>query len=148
LTQFNSKPSPAYLAAVDALSKLDSDERRMAYADASAETNRKQWIERHGVKESSRFCGWRRLMGERGGVGDDWLDLNQRSLPGNDHGLLFNKNGKPEVYTFQPYGLGWETLKALIATCEANGLEAKIDTWPAWHFPGSILFVEVRRAAA
>ena len=39
------------------------------------------------------------------------------ALSGEDHSDLFNKNGRPHVFTFQPYGLRWDTVRALVAKC-------------------------------
>lgn len=61
--------------------------------------------------------------------------------------MLFVKDGSAAVFTFQPYGLGWTNLRDLVRECEAHGLEASIGTWPAWHSPGDVLFVEVKRGS-
>ena len=67
------------------------------------------------------------------------------ALSGEDHSDLFNKNGRPHVFTFQPYGLRWDTVRALVAKCTELGLALDILTWPAWHYPGAVLFCTVRR---
>lgn len=61
--------------------------------------------------------------------------------PGDDHGSLWNKNGKPWVYVFQPYGID---AAALGTWCDAHGLTAFIDVKPAWHGHG-VLHVELKR---
>ena len=96
------------------------------------------WMQKHGLRPS-RSRDWQRLCGKRRRPGE-WSPL-----PGQDHERLFNKDGRAAVFTFQPYDLGWKTLRALVKTCEAHGLEASIRTWPAWHYPGSVLFVEIKR---
>ena len=60
-TTFNHKPSPDYLAAVAALAKLPPDDMGRAHADACADIAKQQWMEKHGVRQSSAFAGWRRV---------------------------------------------------------------------------------------
>jgi hypothetical protein len=135
---FVNKPSAEYRAAVAALRELPHDERGRAFAEATADEAKALWMEKEGVRESGSR-DWRRLVcGRRKPLWD--------GLPGQDHADLFIKDRKPHVFTFQPYGLSWFTLVELVEACQHWRLEARIATWPAWHFPGEVLFVEITRA--
>lgn len=108
-------------------------------SDSEKDALRAAWMEKHGLRPS-RSRDWQALLGKRRRPGA-W-----NPLPGQDHEMMFCKDGKAAVFTFQPYGLDWQTLRALIRTCEDYGLEVSINTWPGWHFPGRVLFVAIRRA--
>lgn len=140
MTRFKRDPSADYTAAVAALRRLPTDERGRAFAESVADDAKRLWMEREGVKASSNCSlDWLRLVGRRAS-----RDSLPPHLPGQDHAELFVKDGKAEVFTFQPYQLCWDTLEDLVEACRQNGLQADVTTWPAWHYPGSVLFVEVR----
>jgi hypothetical protein len=69
--------------------------------------------------------------------------MSETSPPGVDHPSLWIRDGKPAVFVFQPYGV--QDVAALGAFCAARSLECSIDTWPAWHNPGRVVFVEIHR---
>jgi hypothetical protein len=69
-----------------------------------------------------------------------------RVQPWLDHVAVWNKNGRPAVFTSQPYGLCWEALCGLVDFCRQNGLEAKVDASGSWHYPGSTVLIAVVRA--
>jgi len=132
MTEFNGRPSRAYLAAVDALKRLSLDDRNRAYADSSAADLRALAVRQGGQKLSGKKS-WRRLLGKSAQFRD--------SLPGDDHVEL--RRGANLTYISHPYGLAFGDLKEIVEACEANGLEAHIDA-RSWYFPGSTLRVTYR----
>ena len=56
--------------------------------------------------------------------------------PHDDHGWLFCKDGKPEFYLSQPYGITFAELKEIAIFCERWGLNASIDAMGSNWFPG------------
>lgn len=147
-----SKPSQRYADAVTALAALvqaeGPDAATRAYAQATWETRREQWAAKHGgLKQSAGHVCLSRLLGKRrcNEAGPD--TLRPCRPPGADHCSLWLKDGVPEVLVSQPYGLGLQTMRELVALCDRCDFDASVDTWPAWHFPGGVLMVEIRRAA-
>lgn len=69
-----------------------------------------------------------------------------RRAPGSDHTRLFLKDKRPHIFTSEPYGLGWDDLKEIVAYCKEHGLEASVDAWDSWHFPGCTLLLQYRKA--
>lgn len=136
--------TPEYDRAVAALRALPAELTTRAFAEATCAAREEAWARRYGLKRSSGHSCVARLLGKRCRYGEYKAgDAPPCRPPGSDHADLWIKNGKPAVYTFQPYGLSYDTLKKLLDFCERWGLEVHIDTWPAGHFPGSVLWVEV-----
>jgi hypothetical protein len=111
----------------------------------AAEKAKKEWAEHHGLKEvrNTPYCVCR-LLGKvckRFGVSDC---LN--APPGCDHPSLWLRNGKPVTFVFQPYGLCNADVEKLGAFCRERKLELEVSTWPAWHYPGSVLHVEISKS--
>ena len=134
MSRFMDKRSPAYAAAVEALLKLPLDHRSRAFADAAAPE-----MERNADRCSRRVTtgtrSWRRLLGQRG----RWDD----ALPGDDHADL--RLGAEPTYVSHPYQLDLDTLRAMVATCDAEGLTCLIHPWSS-YFPSRTLAVEWRKA--
>lgn len=59
-----------------------------------------------------------------------------------DHGTCWTKDGKPYCVVGQPYGLSSDDLRQLELLVDA-GFDVSVSTRPAWHYPGSVLQVEV-----
>ena len=130
-----------YLAAVHSLRNLENagGSPGRAYAEAECEKALHQWAQKHGLTRSKGHVCLTRLV---------WHCKRSHGcaqLAGSDHASLWLKDGKPHVYVSQPYGLSLETLLEMVSQCQELGLEIHIGTWPAWHFPGTVLMVEVRR---
>ena len=96
------------------------------------------YIERRGVKPSSGWCFLERLTGRRA-VRDPmrfaWMD----------HPSLWIKDGKPFSFVSQPYGLGLQDLREIVAYCEEHNLDVLVDAGMSWHYPGATVAVEFTR---
>lgn len=117
-----------------------------AFAEATWAGREEAWAARYRLKKSGGHPCIARLLGKRcwyGGHGS--YDSPPCSPPGADHASLWIRDGKPIAYVFQPYGLTNDTLHELLAFCDRWGLDVNIDTWPAGHFPGAVLWVELTR---
>lgn len=104
---------------------------------------RENWQQIHGLRPaggSTAYCICR-LLGRRHGR----YGCVVPAPPGCDHPSLWLRDGKPVVFVFQPYGLTHAQLVSLVAYAEELGLHLRIDTWPAWHYPGHVLHVELWR---
>lgn len=94
-----------------------------------------------GLREGTRgqaCCN--RLLGKRASV------VHKQGAccpPGNDHPSIWNLDGKPEIFVFQPYGLDPDEVRELVKWCEGRGLECEIEAC-AWHNPHALL-VQVQR---
>ncbi|MEW6770444.1 MAG: hypothetical protein AB1330_03525 [Bacillota bacterium] len=139
MSRFVSKPTTLYRQTVDLLRQLEETEGKAerAYAEAVWERYRDAWAKRHGLKQTNGHVCVRRLLAGR------CNRMNCIFPPANDHHSLWLRGGKPAVYVFQPYGLSHEQLCALVGFAEEHGLRLRVDTFPAWHFPGAVLCVEL-----
>lgn len=124
---------------------LGRDQVDKAFHKVMDGDTRKQWSLRYGLKEAKDPVCAMRLLGKKcaGRYPGDQTDQCACQPPGSDHETLWSYKNKPVVYVFQPYGLGGETIEELFAYCQKWGFRTQIDTWPAWHYPGHILFVEL-----
>jgi hypothetical protein len=134
MSRFEAKPSPAYLAALKALRALPSGDRGSVYADAAHE-ELKEALLRGFTPSSGLVPHPLRLVGKRP------MLLEQR--PWLDHVAIWNQDGRPALFTSQPYGLSWEALCDLVDYCRQHGLRANVDA-SSWHFPGSTLLITVK----
>jgi hypothetical protein len=100
-----------------------------------------QWAEREGLVEAGGRMTYQRLFGRIGDIGD-W------QLPYDDHVSMWrrptDRGSKISHWISQPYPLSAAALKDMYEAAQRLGLEFSISTWPAWHYPGSVLFVEWR----
>ena len=130
--------SDAHRKALQAMRELVEAEGPLAalaiYREVAAGKTREQWTKRYGLRPTTGARSVDRLPGKRSG---------ELRVPGEDHSSLWLHEGKPAVYVTQPYGLSWDTLRAVVGFCEANGLRADVGAAPAWHFPGAVLHVEI-----
>ena len=133
--------TPAYLAALDALRKVGSaDDAHRAYCEAYSEDLKRTWAKYFGLRETAKNPCRCSLLGKKHrGVSDD------RIPPMADHSSFWNKDGKPHVLVIQPYPSSVSDIQELAKWCEGSGLQFRIGTWPSWHFPGSVLMIEIRR---
>ena len=65
-----------------------------------------------------------------------------------DHGTRWTQGGKPYCLVGQPYQLNGDDLRELLALEVEHGLDVVVSTSPAWHYPGGVLSVIVKRADA
>ena len=90
---------------------------------------KKSFMERHGgVEEAPERRYIDRL------VGRDGSDL-MRQLPGCDHTMLWVKDGKPVLFTMQPYNMDAGDYEALNRFCEKYGLTYRTES-RGWYYPG------------
>lgn len=153
MTNFRRNPSVKYRKAVEALRDLmteapDSGGVTRAFAEAVSEQWRKDYAIREKLKPVSAHVCVSRLLGkrcpeERDRSGDAICESYM--IPRGDHLSEWRAEDGSRRLVSQPYGMDYESLKELVTFCERLGLEADIDAYPAWHFPGSTLFVELRR---
>ena len=146
--QFLSRPSERYLNAVAALRALleesgDPDVVRRAYAEAVWDAIRDEWYTKAGLRPTRGYHYPGRLLGKSAGDFDREDPEAPPWPPGNDHGSLWLKDGKPAVYVFEPYMLTWETLQELVAYGQRWGFRIDVRADRAWHFPGATLSVTV-----
>jgi len=141
--------TPAYVKAVDALRAVgDVDLAARAAAEATWHGRLMAWASREGLTPSKSHACVARLLGKR----CPWSLREPKPghppcrPPGADHPLLWLRNGKPAVYTFEPYGMSLDTLRELVAFCDRWGLDLHISGWPAGWFPGATVWVELRVA--
>lgn len=146
MSRFNRKPSTLYVKAADMLRKLAEaeglDAATRCYAEAMADLRLQQFASKY--KPSAGHACLGRLLGKRcyqyrGGR----TDVPCR-LPGSDHYNLWLREGKPFLYTSEPYGLLMEDVEEMLAVCKAHGLTFDISAG-SFYFPGATLLVKVRR---
>ncbi len=127
-----------FVQAVKALHRVieaqGSDAAARAYAEATAESYHEVFAKSRGLKESDGRLCIQKLLGRQ-------CNFQDCSPPGGDHDTLWLKDGRPALYLMQPYGLGWNKMRELIAFCLRHGLRADVDVWPSFHFPGHVLSV-------
>jgi hypothetical protein len=138
------KRTALYIRAVQVLGDLvrqgGTDLANRAFAEATWSHYKQEFIERYGVQASQDHACIGRLIGE------SYQSTLTCHLPGaDDHASLWIRNGQPFAYVAQPYGISLSDMSQLVTFCEANGLEARIDASLAWHFPGRVLLVDVRK---
>lgn len=134
--------SDAYRLAVQVLRDLaeseSPDNAHRAAAEAFAGIFQRDWVKYRKVKKSNSPLDRHKLF-SKGRSASTFTNLD-------DHPSIWLRDGKPTIYVSQPYGLGTEALRELVARCDQLGLDATVNAWPAWHFPGSVVFVTMEKA--
>jgi hypothetical protein len=123
---FNFHPDVEYLNAMSALDKTDPSR---VCAECLAK-QRDERLAKDGYVPSH--------VGIQGLI--DCIELAPPP-PADDHGRLYVKNGRPQFYLSQPYGLSFENLKQIIQYCDEWGLEASIDGLQSNWYPGDTIAV-------
>ncbi|KJS32307.1 MAG: hypothetical protein VR64_07220 [Desulfatitalea sp. BRH_c12] len=99
---------------------------------------RQSFINRHGgVEEAPERRYIDRL------VGRDGAQL-MRELPGNDHVMLWLKDGQPVIYTMEPYHMFMEDYEALGKFCHKYGLTYRTES-RGWYNPGVSTLIVISR---
>lgn len=123
------------------LHKVDVAFHRATWGDT-----KKKWAGNYGLKEAKGPVCAMRLLGKR------CAEFNSNTgrfgscackPPASDHASLWTYKGKPAVYVFQPYGLSGDSMEELVDYCRQWKLTSDVSEYPAWHYPGHILFVQV-----
>lgn len=130
MTNFSRKPSPAFRAALEALSRLSIEERHEAFAQAQAD-DLKAVHASHLGKATKGKGQWKRLIG--GKPNPDQTD----QLPADDHTELWNKDGTVS-YVSHPYDLRLDDLRAIVEACDEHGLTCHVDA-RSWYYPGGTI---------
>ena len=118
-------------------------ESRMQWLSAGEDFLKKQWADaRYGLKESSSrpYCVCRLINKRCRYYGSSECG---HAVPGVDHPSLWLFGGEAVSLVYKPYGITSKNVLLLGEFCRDRELEIVIDTWPAWHNPGSVLFVEI-----
>ena len=114
------------------------------FTEAFRESRRREYAQSRNLREAhGRVCALRLTGNHCGyaserGCPDCWP-------PGCDHPRLWIKDGKPYVFTFEPYRLSLRDLRELVAYCDRLGLAAEI-SGQSWHNAGDTFLIELRRA--
>ena len=125
------KPDPKFLAAVNALQALGNPGYAVGYV--LAQQRDKHLAEQGYVATSGSI---RRLVGKRRAPWSNNPTAMPNEPPGDDHGHLYLKDGKPAFYLSEPYALTYEKMRGVVQFCERWGLEASIDGLQSTWFPG------------
>lgn len=105
-----------------------------AYDEVAGEARRQFFLKR-GLKPDNGSCALRLL-------GKHMRKHDCACLPpGADHPVLWRKNGKPVLFSFEPYGLSSERSLGLIEFCARHGLEFHIDARWGAYYPGQTVCV-------
>lgn len=121
---------------VDALKKMDYDRMERACAASLSEPKFESFQKAYpGLTLSKSNCVM--LLVGRHDHGQKWGDC---SPPGNDHGMLYNVDGKPKYYISQPYDIHHGTMAEMVDFAKKHGLRFMI-TGASWHFPGRTVLV-------
>jgi hypothetical protein len=135
-----------YRYAVEALLALPNHLRGRAFAEA---TSLAIWeaLKRLGLKRTNGYPCLSRLLGRQcTHVGGNPPDPDRpHCVPRADHVELLTRDGKPTAYLSQPYGLSLADAAATHRLCAPLGLEGRVNTWPAPHYPGAVLSVCIMR---
>lgn len=133
---------PEVREALDTLEKVTKTEglgvAKRVYATATSQKYEKEWIEKHKVKPTRGDICIARLINKH-------CTLENSVGFYFDHAQLWLKDGKPYIFTFQPYELDNKRMKQLVEYCEKYGLEFVMHTTPAFHFPSAVLWIEVTK---
>jgi hypothetical protein len=149
MSQFieSKRQTDAYRLAVRALGELEPSMRLAAYAEVESH-DQEVSLAASGLKDTKGSVCLARLLGKQctashyADPGDDF-SVRPHTIPRGDHDRLFVRAGKPVLFLSQPYGIALQELRKLVQLCDRCSLNLQIDTWPAPHFPGRVLSVQV-----
>lgn len=138
ISRFKNEQSAEYQAAVRALRALPSGDASCAFADATHVSRLESFKGTRGAKQrqpGSHVCV-ERLKGKRRCPS---YNVDCIEIPNGDHLSEWTINGKTVAILSQPYGLTYNGLRETLAFCEQHDLEVVIDTYPSFHYPGTVL---------
>lgn len=153
-SKFHKDGSQKYKQTVEAIQELlaaeGADVARSAYAEAVHTAIRDAYLNENGVTPArgshvcvNRLKGSKSCPDKHNSTGVAKCDLR---IPASDHLSEWVKDGETFSIVAQPYGISLGKLKEMIKFCEQHQLEPSISANRAWHFPGSALSIEFRRA--
>lgn len=117
------------------VAEFGTEDVSRAWAEVKAPLREAHWAKKQGLKVSGGSCCVGRVAGRRCSYGECCRP------PGCDHPSLWNLDGSPAVFVFQPYGLSDEDIQALAAFARDKKLELEIDAQQSWWFPGASVLV-------
>ena len=132
----NKKPNSKFLAAVRALQSHGDADYAIGYFLAQQRDKR---LADEGYVISGSI---RRLVGKRRAAGSNDPNAMPNEPPGDDHGGLYLKDGKPAFYLSEPYKLTYGKMKEIVAFCERWGLLASVDARQSSWFPGETIAIK------
>lgn len=94
----------------------------------------KEWAENKGLKQSNAQHSGLHFLEKAIPA-----STNMRDIPAGDHVTYWNKDGKPYAVVSQPYAFRNDEVITAAAMMEKYGLSVCVQTWPSWHFPGSVI---------
>lgn len=143
VSRFKGVTTPEYRQAVSVLKSVSTDAAQV-YAEATHEKIRQEFAVLWRIKgrKGGHVCIYR-LKGSRqckcNTVKGGFLTHQPIEIPRGDHLSEWTRDGQTVMILSQPYGLGYEGLQETLKFCEAHDLEVSINTYPSFHYPGSIL---------
>lgn len=115
--------------------------------DATKQAALKLFMEAHGVVRSRSHACASRLVGKQCLLGRSVEPCPMCEPPGDDHGEIFNRNGRAEFYVFHPYHFSGETARKLQEWCDTYDLQYGV--WPLdWYYLGRTTAVIIRRKSS
>ena len=149
MSQYSENPSEKYKKAVSALRQLLSAEGEniasRAFAEATQDARMKDFSEINKVQPpSNTHVCFHRLLGEQC---PNEKCLSPQIIPHADHCSEWQQDGRTKMIVSQPYYLSFDEIKETVAFCEEYGLEAMIEARSSWHFPGTTISVQFKRAS-
>jgi len=115
----------------------------MEHTEAEKTALMKTWASHHGLKLHKGNRNWAALV--KPPYKKPKTPMQDHYGPGDDHCSLWYKDGKPYCWVSQPYGLRPNDLLRMMAHANLYGLDFTIGSWPAWYYPGRVLFVVWKR---
>lgn len=123
------------------------DNTTRLYASVVYKGYEKSFAAIHKVKKAGGVCCPMRLLGKRCGrhIAPNYYceEHDPRSV---DHASLWNRDGKPFLMVWHPYGLSYQDIRFLTTYCERLGFQFEIDTGPSFYFPAVTPTVIMNRA--
>lgn len=136
--RFGEVTTPEAVAALAQIRKLreesGSGECKRIAAIGISEAVEQLFAAAHQVKKAPSSHCIRRLLGESCGYNRGRVCSCRP--PGDDHGQLWLKDGKPHLWISQPYSIGGEMLKQAIQFAETNDLKIEVSAESSFHYPG------------
>lgn len=139
---FGRNPLSAYALGIinaicNSLRHINTGEEMVAVAAALTDSIKSGWMKARAVTRSRANPSICRLLGKR--------NESIKSPPATDHPEIFNGvDGRPKIFTSQPYNLSYECMKGIVDFCEANGLRADVLA-TSWHYYGRTLLIEYQK---
>ncbi|MFM9966747.1 MAG: hypothetical protein ACKV2Q_36705 [Planctomycetaceae bacterium] len=145
--------TPEYIGVIDAIRRLNLSNHPCAkFGDAAQRAAAEALYDVHD-EAIIRHWGWKPANAEsclhrvaRGRCKYRYCD-NRCKLPSEDHPVMYSRGRGTYLYLSQPYGMTLESVRETVEKIDAiGGLNLYINTYPAPHFPGSVLSVIVVKA--